>query len=183
MQSDWFNAPSRFPCCALLALSCHVTQMKIQVQIGWVGQSTGAQCAQCYKLMEVAGGLLIPDLNSDWFEDPRQADLWMGETFFDETKFPAPGYSADYNPSYIFCHCSRSFGKHETVNRFLRDQSCVKGWTRLEKFGSFSSITVGIVLFGLGECITGVAMEKTKSHIEKPKFSQKDDQYMLMWSL
>ena len=26
-------------------------------------------------------------------------------------------------------------------------------------------------------------MEKTKSYIEKPKFSQKDDQYMLMWSL
>ena len=121
------------------------------------------------------------DLNSDWFEDPRRADLWMGETFFDETKFPAPGHSADYNPSSIFYHCSQSFGKHGTVNRFFRDQSCVKGWTRLEKFGSFSSITVGIALFGLGECITGVAMKKTKSYIEKPKSSQ--EVYMLMWNL
>ena len=111
----------------------------------------------------------------------RLADLWMRETFFDETKFPAPGHSADYNPSSIFYHCSQSFGKHGTVNRFFRDQSCVKGWTRLEKFGSFSSITVGIALFGLGECITGVAMKKTKSYIEKPKSSQ--EVYMLMWNL
>ena len=82
MQSDWFNALCRFPCCALLVLSCHVTQLKIQVMIGWVGQSTGAQCAQCFRLMEVAGDLLIPDLNSDWFEIPRRADLWMRKTFF-----------------------------------------------------------------------------------------------------
>ena len=119
---------------------------------------------------------LIWDSEASWFANEKNF-------FFDETKFPAPGHSADYNPSSIFYHCSQSFGKHGTVNRFLRDQSCVKGWTRLEKFGSFSSITVGIVLFGLGECITGVAMKKTKSYIEKPKFSQKDDQYMLMWSL
>ena len=119
-----------------------------------------------------------------WFQTWTQIDLsWFvnGRNFFDETKFPAPGHSADYNPSYIFYHCSQSFGKHGTVNRFFRDQSCVKGWTRLEKFGSFSSITVGIALFGLGECITGVAMKKTKSYIEKPKSSQ--EVYMLMWNL
>ena len=149
--------------------------------IGNCNPSDRVQVTLCYKLMEVAGDLLIPDLNSDWFEIPRRADLWMGETFFDETKFPAPGHSADYNPSYIFYHCSQSFGKHGTVNRFFRDQSCVKGWTRLEKFGSFSSITVGIALFGLGECIRGVAMKKTKSYIEKPKSSQ--EVYMLMWNL
>ena len=36
----WIN--SRFPCCVLLALSWNTTneQMKIQVQISWVGQST-----------------------------------------------------------------------------------------------------------------------------------------------
>ena len=34
--------PSRFPCCVLLALSWNTTneQMKIRVQISWVGQST-----------------------------------------------------------------------------------------------------------------------------------------------
>ena len=116
---------------------------------------------------------LIWDSKASWFVN--------GRNFFDETKFPAPGHSADYNPSSIFYHCSQSFGKHGTVNRFFRDQSCVKGWTRLEKFGSFSSITVGIALFGLGECITGVAMKKTKSYIEKPKSSQ--EVYMLMWNL
>ena len=67
--------------------------------IGNCNPSDRVQVTLCDKLMEVAGDLLIPDLNSDWFEDPRRADLWMGETFFDETKFPAPGYSADYNPS------------------------------------------------------------------------------------
>ena len=45
-----------------------------------------------------------------------------------------------------------------------------------EQFGSFWSITVGIVLFGLGECISEVVMNKTKfrqnsksGNLENPK--------------
>ena len=42
---------SRFPCCVLLALSWNTNQqMKIQVQISWVGQSTIRQCYCTFKL-------------------------------------------------------------------------------------------------------------------------------------
>ena len=56
---------SRFPCYVLLALSmtnCHGTQMKIRVQISWVGQST----RRTYNIIQVTyfniGHILIPML-------------------------------------------------------------------------------------------------------------------------
>ena len=55
--------------------------------IGNCNPSDRVQVTLCFKLMEVARDLLIPDLNSDWFEDPRRADLWMGETFLMRPSF------------------------------------------------------------------------------------------------
>ena len=180
MQSDWFNALCRFPCCALLVLSCHVTQLKIQVMIGWVGQSTGAQCAQCFRLMEVAGDLLIPDLNSDWFELICE---WEKLFWWDQVSC-----------TKAFCWLQSILHLLSLLPKFLKTWNMSTGTSEIKVVSRDELVWRNLEVFhqsllesfcsALGNASQKWQWRIKKSYIEKPKSNhQKDDQYMSMWSL